>query len=152
MIQPKSVPKPPTPKMGRLHRPVQLCPNRNHCYKCNTALSNHVNWHCKLLNDPDNYVAEIFFAESGHRFCITCRSIVCPNQRTHQNHLFTDSMTFPGPLMRGKHPDQTVTSLTDGDMPSFEEFFKNARYTTRHIPPSCRVKFPKRYLMFVTQF
>ena len=143
-IQSQPVATTPTPEKGLLHCPVQLCPKRDHCYKSyTTTLSNHVNWHCKFLDDPNHHVPETFFAESGRRFCITCRAIACPNPRTHQNHVFTDSMPFPSNIMRDKNLDQTVTCLTDGDMPSFDEILENAPNTTRHIPRSCRVKFAK---------
>ena len=142
-IQSKPVATSPTPETGLLHCPVQICPKRDHCYKSYTTLSNHVNWHCKFLDDPDHHVPETFFAESGHRFCITCRAIVCPNPRTHQNHVFTDSIPFPSNLLQDKSPDPTVTCLADGDMPCFDEILENAQNTTRHIPRSCRVKFAK---------
>ena len=142
-IQSKPVATSPTPEKGLLHCPVQLCPKKHHCYKSYTTLSNHVNRDCKFLDYPDHHVPETFFAESGRRFCITCRAIVCPNPRTHQNHVFTDSMPYPSNLMQYKTPDQTVTCRTEGDMPSFDEILENAQNTTRHVPRSCRVEFAK---------
>ena len=45
--------------------------------------------------------------------------------------------------MEDKTPDQTVTCLTGGDMPSFDEILENAQNTTQYIPRSCGVKFAK---------
>ena len=83
-----------------------------------------MSFHCKFVDDPDHYVPKTFFAKSGPQFCIT---IVLPTPRTHQNHVFTDSMPFPSNLMQDKTPDQTVTCLTDADMPSVDEILENAQ-------------------------
>ena len=122
--------------------PVDSCPKKTFRYRSATTLISHVNSHCKYIEDPDHYVPSSFFTTFQRQFCVTCRTIVSDNPRTHNNHNLTDSMPFTAHAVPVASSSANISN-EDLELPSFEDILNNTLPSVRHIPRACRVKFAK---------
>ena len=151
-IQSKPVATYPTPEKGLLPSPVQLCPKRDHCYKSYTTLANHVNWHCKFLDDLETIMFQKHSVPSQVVDFASLAAQLFVQTREHTKTTFSQTQCpFPAIYCKTRLPTKQLLASQMVICQASMKFSKMPKIQLVIFHGLVESNSPKRYLKFVTK-